>query len=232
MGSDMSAANWLTVSRISVFLAASMAMSGCDAFDDSNSTSKVNGSIHVAAGGTPADAKTVNGAIHIDDNAAVLSATTVNGSIHVGAHASATQGLKTVNGGVDLGEASKVDSVQTVNGDLTVNKGALVGGELANVNGKINVSDAHVSGQIRTVGGNINVLGASEVDGGILVRKPSGNFVFTTGDEPVIVIGAGATVKGELRFERPVKLYVSDHATVGTVTGATAVPFSGDKPPL
>jgi len=40
-----------------------------------------------------------------------------------------------------------------------------------------------------------------------------------------------ATVSGELRFEREVKLYVSDRATVGPITGATAIPFSGDSPP-
>jgi hypothetical protein len=34
-----------------------------------------------------------------------------------------------------------------------------------------------------------------------------------------------------LRFERTVKLYVSDKATIGTVTGATPIPFAGDTPP-
>jgi hypothetical protein len=38
-------------------------------------------------------------------------------------------------------------------------------------------------------------------------------------------------VKGELKFERKVRLYVSDRATIGTVTGATPVPFTGDNPP-
>ena len=37
--------------------------------------------------------------------------------------------------------------------------------------------------------------------------------------------------RGELRFERPVKLFVSDKATIGTVTGATPIPFSGESPP-
>ena len=46
-----------------------------------------------------------------------------------------------------------------------------------------------------------------------------------------IVIGPGATVNGELRFEREVNLYVSNRASVGSVTGATAIPFSGDLPP-
>jgi hypothetical protein len=38
-------------------------------------------------------------------------------------------------------------------------------------------------------------------------------------------------VQGDLRFERKVRLLVSDKATIGPVTGATAVPFSGDSPP-
>jgi len=33
-----------------------------------------------------------------------------------------------------------------------------------------------------------------------------------------------------LAFERPVKLYVSDKATIGPVPGATPVRFSGERP--
>ena len=50
-------------------------------------------------------------------------------------------------------------------------------------------------------------------------------------EDPSIIIGPGATVQGELRFERKVRLFVSDRATIGTVTGATAVSFTGDNPP-
>jgi hypothetical protein len=56
-------------------------------------------------------------------------------------------------------------------------------------------------------------------------------LVQITRSVPRIVIGPGATVQGELRFERTVQLYVSDKATIGTVTGATAIPFSGEPPP-
>jgi hypothetical protein len=45
------------------------------------------------------------------------------------------------------------------------------------------------------------------------------------------VIGPGAVVEGDLRFERDVRLYVSDQATVGPISGATAIRFSGDRPP-
>ena len=46
-----------------------------------------------------------------------------------------------------------------------------------------------------------------------------------------IEIGPGASVQGPLRFEGGVKRYVSDRATIGPVTGATPIPFSGDTPP-
>jgi hypothetical protein len=72
-------------------------------------------------------------------------------------------------------------------------------------------------------------MGSSHVEGGLIVEETSGTL-FNSSD-PVITIGPGATVQGDLVFKRKVKLYVSDHATIGTVTGATAVPFSGDKPP-
>ena len=48
--------------------------------------------------------------------------------------------------------------------------------------------------------------------------------------KPRVVIGPGSVVKGPLNFERDVDLYVSDHATIGTVTGATPIRFSGDRP--
>ena len=97
------------------------------------------------------------------------------------------------------------------------------------MNGKIGLTAAHVAGGIKTVNGSISILGASHVEGGIMVDKPTG--IMFNSDDPVIIIGPGAVVQGDLRFERKVKLYVSDKATIGNVIGATAVPFSGDSPP-
>jgi len=48
---------------------------------------------------------------------------------------------------------------------------------------------------------------------------------------PRVVVGPGSVIGGTLEFERPVRLYVSDRATIGPVKGATAVKFSGDRPP-
>ncbi len=201
------------------------------ACDTSDSNTKVNGSVHVAAGMPPADAKTVNGNIRVDDNGAVADATTVNGSIRLGEHATGKQ-LTAVNGTIELGRDAKSDMIKSVNGDLTLQEGSELSGPLTNVNGRITVTSAHIAGLITTVNADIKITGAARIDGGILVKK-SGGKIFVSSDEkePVIVIGPGATVSGELRFERKVKLYVSDKATIGTVTGATAQAFSGDTPP-
>ena len=213
--------------RIIAAIIAVFALSACDI--DGDESNKVNGSVHVPAGKAPGDARTVNGAVHIDDNATVNSAVTVNGSIRLGDHASATS-LKTVNGSITLGAgAHDSGSAVSVNGDLTLADGAEISGSLTNVNGKITLTAAHVAGGIRTANGNISIMGASRVEGGIVVEKSSG--LSFDRDVPVITIGPGATVQGELRFERPVKLYVSDRATIGSVTGATPVPFTGDTPP-
>jgi hypothetical protein len=212
-------------------LALSAALAGCSESNDGDESTKINGSIHVAAGKPPGAVTTVNGSIHVDDNGAVTSATTVNGSVHLGDHATATS-LTSVNGSITLGIGAHVSgSASSVNGELTLGDGAEVIGSLSNVNGKIALTAAHVGGGIKTVNGNMNITGASHVEGGILVEKPSGELLQILHDIPRILIGPGAAVQGELRYERTVKLYVSDKATIGVVTGATPIPFTGDTPP-
>jgi len=215
--------------RVITAIAVILALSGCDLAVDGDGSSKVNGSVHIPAGKAADAATTVNGSIHIDDNAAVTSASTVNGSVHLGSHATATS-LKTVNGAILIGAGAHVsESAGSVNGELTLADGAEVSGHLTNVNGRIGLTAAHVAGGIKTVNGSISIMGNSHVEDGIMVDKPTG-LSFNSSD-PVIVIGPGAVVQGDLRFERKVKLYVSDKATIGTVIGATAAPFSGEIPP-
>lgn len=210
-------------------LAVMIALAGCGYSGDGST--KINGPIHVPAGKPAGAVATVNGSIQVDDNAAITSAKTVNGSVHLGDHTTATS-LTSVNGAISLGAGSHVSgSISSVNGELTLGESADVAGALSNINGMISLSGAHVAGGIRTINGSMSITGPSRVEGGILVKKPSGAVVETNSDMPRIVIGAGATVQGELRFERKVQLYVSDKATIGTVSGATPIPFTGDTPP-
>ena len=207
------------------------ALSGCGGSNDGDESNKINGSIHVPAGKQAGSVATVNGSINIDDNATVTSANTVNGKVQLGAHATATS-LNSVNGSILLGTGAHVSgSASSVNGELNLADGAEVSGSISNVNGKITLTGAHVGGGIKTVNGSMNITGASHVEGGILVEKPSSQLMQVVQEIPRIVIGPGATVQGELRFERPVRLFVSDKATIGTVTGATPVTFTGETPP-
>ncbi len=211
--------------------ALSLAMTACGVSSDGNESTKVNGSIDVQAGKPPGPVATVNGSIKIGDNAGVTNAATVNGSVHLGDHATA-ESLSNVNGSITVGAGAHVTgSVNSVNGEFTLGDGADISGSLANVNGAITLNSAHVGGGIKTVNGSMNIKGASRVEGGILVQKSSGGLIQWAREVPRIVIGPGATVQGELRFERTVKLYVSDRATVGAVTGATPIPFTGETPP-
>jgi hypothetical protein len=203
-----------------------VALSACA----SDSYSTINGSVHVTAGRPAGAANTVNGSVTIDEGAEVDSVGTVNGGIHVGARATA-KSLTTVNGSITVNEAAHTAYIKSVNGSLTVNKGAEVDGGLTTVNGKIGVNAAHIAGRVSNVQGDISILGAARVDGGILVEKQRGFTISDHPRDPTIVIGPGAKVLGELKFERTVNLFVSDRATIGTVTGATAVAFSGDNPP-
>jgi predicted acyltransferase (DUF342 family) len=189
----------------------------------------VNGSVSVPAGQHSGAVGTVNGAVHVGENAEVGAVSDVNGPIELGSHVSAAS-VSVVNGPVTLGEAVRVSGgVEAVNGEITLGHGAEVGGGVKNVNGHIVLNGAHVGGGLRTVGGDIDVLGGSHVEGGIRVEK-SGWFS-TDLKKPRIVIGPGATVQGTLHFERPVQLYVSDKASIGAVSGATPVTFSGEQPP-
>jgi len=219
-----------------VLLLATAAIAACDAGGvngDVTATEKggntVNGSIFVPAGLHSGTLDTVNGSIRIGDNAVVSTAATVNGGISMGAHSSATS-LSTVNGEVALADGARVEKgITTVNGSLVLKNGTEVGGRLQNVNGHIMLTGARVGGGLQTVGGDIDVTGGSHVEGGILVEKSHSWFTLNP-RTPRIVIGPGAVVQGDLRFEREVALYVSDQATIGPVTGAKVVRFSGDKP--
>jgi hypothetical protein len=199
------------------------------AADDEHS--RVLGSVHIEPGQHTGDATTVNGSVEIGANAVVHNAETVNGNITMGEHSTAAS-VETVNGSTHLDKGARVSgSVELVNGHITLARDADVSGRLTNVNGSIELDGTHVGGGIETSTGDIEIGANSRVEGGILVNDSDQSwFSFGKPKIPRVVIGPGAVVKGTLRFRREVKLYVSDHATIGEVDGATANKFSGDHP--
>jgi len=192
-------------------------------------TQRVMGPVEIADGAHAGDVGTVNGTVHIGDNAVVGHTQVVNGPITIGAHATVAA-VDAVNGPIRVHDGAGISGrVGTVNGPITLADGVDVKGEVSTINGPITVAAAHVGGDIHTVSGDIEVGPNGHVDGGIHVEKD--NSWFHSHDVPRIVIRPGSVVKGTLRFDRPVELYVSDHATIGPVQGASAKTFSGDSPP-
>jgi hypothetical protein len=211
------------------FLLALFTLAAGAAVARASETSRVLGSIDIAAGEHSGNLSTVNGSIHIGAGAVVGSAHTVNGSIEVDDHATATE-LKTVNGSIQLSDSVRVSGdVHTVNGKLRLENGVDVAGQLKNVNGGMRIAAAHVGGGIRSTTGSIELGPNARIEGGIHMEKESGRS--ESDSVPRVVVGPGSVVSGTLLFERPVKLYVSDSATIGTVQGATVIKFSGDRPP-
>lgn len=205
-----------------------LACAGCIKYDGGE---HINGAVSVAAGAAPADASTVNGAVELANDAVAKQVSTVNGSITLGDRAAADS-AETVNGAVTIGADARVGgNVSTVNGAVTLRRGAAVKGDVQNVNGQITLDAAHVGGSIETAVGDITVGADSRVDGGVAIRRSQGFSISFSDSVPVVIIGPGAIVNGPLAFERDVKLYVSDRATTGAITGATPIPFPGEKPP-
>ena len=207
---------------LSLVLAASAGARGID-------VDKVNGSIHIESDQQAGDLSTVNGSIRVDSGGSAQKVSTVNGGIELGDRVG-VDSVETVNGGIELGDGAHVArTVEAVNGHIALARGADVAGKASNVNGRISLDGAHVGGGIETVSGDIDINAGSRVEGGLVVKKQSG-WSWGRQKNPRIVIGPNAVVDGTLDFERDVDLYVSDSAKVGTIKGATANKFSGDRP--
>jgi hypothetical protein len=214
----------MPLNRISlpIALALMVALSGCG-------PAGVNGSVDVPPGESVETAATVNGAVNVGDGATVGKTATVNGAIRLGQNVTAAS-AKTVNGGIKVGSGSKVtNDVIAVNGGIDLAKGAEVVGRVTNVNGSIRLDAAHVGRGITTFNGDVHVGTGSRVEGGIHVEKPEGSGDWMH-NVPRIVIEPGAVVEGPLKFEREVRLYVSESAQIGPVEGATVEKYSGDEP--
>lgn len=197
-----------------------------------SSTSRVFGSVNVAPGDHLGDVSSVNGSVNVGSDAVVGHAHTVNGGIHLESRGTAAD-LTTVNGGIHVEENGRVTGdVHTVNGGLNIGKSADVTGDVGNVNGGIHIESAHVGGSVVTTNGNMDLGPNARIDGDVVMKESHGDGSHWGHENiPHVVIEPGTVVKGELRFERKVVLYVSDRATIGAVQGADVIRFSGDHPP-
>ena len=217
--------------RTLLAIALVLAVSGAQAHDGSGKDiSHVNGGITAEAGKLYGDLDTVNGGISVHRGAVAGSVETVNGGITLEDEAQ-IRSVETVNGGIDAGQRVKVArGAETVYGGIRFGADSSVGGGVSTVNGGISLNRTVVGGNIETVGGDITLEDSSRVHGDILVEKQGG---ISWGKQriPRVVIGPGSVVEGKLRFEREVELFVHSTARIGSVTGATAQPYTDKLPP-
>ncbi len=202
----------------------------------SGGESSVNGSISVGSGAiVTGDLSTVNGRIRIGSDASVEDVETVNGGVRVDS-GTKTESLSTVNGAIDVADNVTVDGeIEAVNGEIDLGKGSSVRRGVSNVNGEIELHASTVGGNVSTVSGDVDLSGGAEVMGDIIVEKSRGwGWNEKKARVPEVVIGPGSKVHGTIRVEKVVKLYISDTAEVGGVSGemsmADAVRFSGERP--
>jgi hypothetical protein len=200
------------------------------------SASTVNGSITVGADAVVSgDLDTVNGSIRIGRGATLQDASTVNGSVKVADNAK-TRDLDTVNGGIRVRESVTVDgSIDAVNGGISIGKSSTVAKSVSSVNGSIELSGAIIEGDVSTVFGNVSVLHDAVIRGDLIVEKPSRwGWNRKKMRKPKIIIGPGSHVEGAIVLEHEVELFISDTASVGSVSGVMnidqAVRFSGERP--
>jgi predicted acyltransferase (DUF342 family) len=207
-----------------------------DAGSEADGAMTVNGSVSVGEGAVVTGSlETVNGKIRVDDNCRIEDAATVNGSLSIGDGVTA-EDLSTVNGAINVGDESRVDGdVDTVNGAITLAKGAKVAENVANVNGAIDLEGSEVGGNVSTVSGDVDLSDGAVIKGDLIIEKPnSWGWGNKKSRVPKVIIGPGSEVRGAIKLEREVELYISDSAKVGAVEGEMAmndaVRFSGKRP--
>lgn len=214
-----------------ILVAATLLGATALAADAPRDRSRINGSISIGQGERAGDVETVNGSIKLGARAEVDDAETVNGSINAG-DAVQAQSLETVNGSIQVGRGAQISgNVGTVNGAIEIGPDSAVAGNVENVNGRLLLRGARVAGNLQTVRGDIELAEGARIEGDLVVEKPS--MAVNWGDKPPprVVIGPDSRVAGRLRFEHPVELFISERASVGPVTGATPIRYSGDAPP-
>jgi len=224
------------------FLAASMALvlGACSALTDSftladgstydDDISLVNGRIDIGADcRVNGEVGSVNGAIQVGNATRLGDISGVNGRIQLGEKVEVDGEIASVNGRIELGSGSRVSGeVESVNGRISAAEGVVIEGQLSSVNGRIEMRGARAASLVTNNSGILLDEG-TVIAGALTVRKSQG-ISFSAGSPPKIVIGRDVRIEGPLTFEREVELYVHESATVGEISGAEAVSYSGEAP--
>lgn len=109
--------------------------------------------------------------------------------------------------------------------------GTRVEGKVDTGSGDISLTDSVIGDDLVTSAGRVTLAGASVVEGDLIVRKPKCWGLCWGNDQPTrVVIGASASVVGDIRIEREAELWVHESARIGRVSGAQVKRYSGERP--
>lgn len=192
--------------------------------------SLVNGSIEIGSNcRVNGQVESVNGGIDIGSGSRVSGISNVNGRVVLGENIEVDGDIAAVNGRIEIGPNSRVaGKVESVNGRISAGNGTVIGGRVSSVNGGIELIGVRAE-SIVTNNSSINLDQGAVISGDLTVRKSQG-ISFDMGSKPKIVVGRGVRVEGTLNFEREVELYVHESASVGEVSGAEPISYSGEAP--
>lgn len=213
---------------------------GCSALVDSftladgsshdGDISLVNGRIDIGADcRVNGEVGNVNGRIQVGRDTKVLDISNVNGRISLADAVEVDGDISSVNGRIELGERTRVSGdIESVNGRISAAEGVSIAGTVSSVNGSIEMRAARAA-RVVTTNSQIHLEEGTVIEGELLVRKRQG-ISFNAGSPPKVIIGRGVRVEGPLTFGREVELHVHETASVGEISGAQAVRYSGDTP--
>ncbi len=228
------------LTRTITALLLALVLGACSALADSftladgsthdGNVSLVNGRIEIGSEcEVKGEVSNVNGRIQIGSDSRALDISNVNGRISLGDGVLIDGDVSSVNGRIELGRGSRVTGgIESVNGRISASEGVEIKGRVSSVNGAVEMRGSRAEALVTNNSGIVLDEGAF-IAGALTVRKSQG-ISFNAGSPPKIVIGREVTVEGPLKFEREVELYVHETATVGEITGAEAVRYSGDEP--
>jgi DUF4097 and DUF4098 domain-containing protein YvlB len=207
-------------SSVALLAVVAWATSPVSEASDGRSVTTVNGQVEASEGQTYDTLSTVNGQVRVGRGVTAKEAKTVNGQVLIAENVKLGR-ASTVNGQLRIGQGSTIEhEASTVNGGVSLAKNARVGGDVSTVSGGIELDGAEVGGSVTTHNGDIELTDGAHVRGDINVKKKNDSGWNWGKDEPIEVrICATCVVDGELRFERPVELYVQPGAKIGKVIG-------------
>jgi hypothetical protein len=139
--------------------------------------------------------------------------------------------IDTGSGSIELGAGSSVrGKIDSGSGSVDFN-GVTVEGPIDTGSGDISLVDCQLRDDLRTTRGEVKLEGSTRVDGDLIIRKSKCWGICWGDDQPTrVIIGAGASVAGEIRSERETELWVHETARIGKVSGAEVKRFSGERP--